>query len=142
MIRQMAVVERTECRAESITLSGRSGRRAGRSRRPVAPGGYGHIPGRPRGANPWGFMQGVLTPFDFEKDRRMRGGRRDGAGRPQGSATSKAAPWLNTHNLTPMEALLAIMRDNRTPMRLRVWCAKEAAPYVHPRLAPEPAGDV
>lgn len=70
----------------------------------------------------------------------MRGGKREGAGRPPGSPTSRPAPWLNTDNLTPMETLLAIMRDNRTPTRLRVWCAKEAAPYVHTRLAPGRVG--
>jgi hypothetical protein len=72
----------------------------------------------------------------------MRGGKREGAGRPPGSPTSRPAPWLNTDNLTPVEALLAIMRDSRTPIKLRAWAAKEAAPYVHPRLAPEPAGEV
>lgn len=66
----------------------------------------------------------------------MHGGRRDGAGRPPGSPTSLPAPWLNADNLTPLETLQAIMRDSRTPAPLRVWCAVQAAPYVHRRLGP------
>lgn len=65
----------------------------------------------------------------------MRGGKRPGAGRPPGAATSRPAPWLDASHMTPLEALEAIMRDRRTPTRLRVWCAKEAAPYVHTRMA-------
>ena len=72
----------------------------------------------------------------------MRGGKRDGAGRPPGSATSKAVDWLDADQMTPIQALLAIMRDDRTPLRLRAWAAKEAAPYLHPRLASKPAGEV
>jgi hypothetical protein len=70
----------------------------------------------------------------------MHGGRREGAGRPPGSATSKAAPWLNNATMSPLETLMAIMRDPRTPTRLRVWCAVQAAPYVHPRRAPGQIG--
>ena len=35
---------------------------------------------------------------------------------------------------------MAIMRDSRTPAGLRVWCAVQAAPYVHRKLGPETAG--
>ena len=70
----------------------------------------------------------------------MHGGRRDGAGRPAGSPTSRAVDWLDVSAMSPLETLMAIMRDSRTPAGLRVWCAVQAAPYVHRRLGPETAG--
>lgn len=66
----------------------------------------------------------------------MRGGKRDGAGRPPGSATSRPVDWLDADQMTPLQVLLTIAGDLRTPWRLRAWAAKEAAPYIHPRLAP------
>jgi hypothetical protein len=67
----------------------------------------------------------------------MRGGKRPGAGRPPGAATSRAVDWLDADNLTPLETLEAIMRDPRTPTRLRLWCAIQAAPYRHRKLEPK-----
>ena len=64
----------------------------------------------------------------------MHGGRRDGAGRPPGSPSSRPVDWLDADGLTPLEVLEAIMRDSRTPAGLRVWCAVQAAPFRHRRL--------
>jgi hypothetical protein len=46
----------------------------------------------------------------------------------------KAAEVAET-GATPLDFLLATMRDESKPMWLRVSCAKAAAPYVHARLA-------
>lgn len=63
-----------------------------------------------------------------------RGGYRRGAGRKPGPA-SLPVDWLDADGLTPLEALLAIAGNADTPMRLRVWAAKEAALYCHRKLA-------
>lgn len=66
----------------------------------------------------------------------MHGGKRPGAGRPPGAATSRPAPWLDTSTMTPLECLEAIMRDRLTPIKLRGWCAVQAMPYRHRKLEP------
>lgn len=66
----------------------------------------------------------------------MHGGRRPGAGRPPGAATSRPAAWLDASHMTPLQVIEAIMRDSRTPIKLRGWCAVQAAPYRHRRLEP------
>jgi hypothetical protein len=68
----------------------------------------------------------------------MKGGKREGAGRKKGvpsraSAAREAA--IAASGLTPLEYMLATMRDERQPVALRLDMAKAAAPYVHPRLA-------
>jgi len=68
----------------------------------------------------------------------MRGGARTGAGRPVGSKTSKPVPWLDASGMSPLQTLLTIAGNPETPMRLRVWAAKEAALYCHPKLGPTP----
>lgn len=76
-----------------------------------------------------------------------RGGARKGAGRKPGSATKKTreiAERAMADGVTPLEFMLAIMRDGaqhedpkvqvaRDAMRFEA--AKAAAPYIHPRLA-------
>jgi hypothetical protein len=76
-----------------------------------------------------------------------RGGRRPGAGRPAGSATTKTreiAEAAMADGLTPLEYMLQLMRsdsDHEDPKvqvareAMRFEAAKAAAPYVHPRLA-------
>lgn len=51
------------------------------------------------------------------------------------------AEWLTTDGLSPLETLLEIMRSVEAPLKLRAWAAKEAAPYVHRKLAPETAAE-
>jgi hypothetical protein len=41
----------------------------------------------------------------------------------------------NDPNLPPMEFLLAVMHDSRTPMAARIDAAKAVSVYMHPRLA-------
>jgi hypothetical protein len=68
------------------------------------------------------------------------GGKRKGAGRRKGSLTKKTreiAEKASAEGITPLEVMLGAMRaawekqDKDTAARF----AKDAAPYVHPRLA-------
>jgi hypothetical protein len=68
----------------------------------------------------------------------MRGGRRDGAGRPRGSL-DKFSKLVSERlaasaDQTPLDLLLSIMRDESQNIRIRLRAAKAAAPYVHPKL--------
>lgn len=80
------------------------------------------------------------------------GGRRPGAGRKKGSATRKTreiADKAAEQGITPLEVMLAAMReayeqatkpDVKADVRLAYLekaasVAKDAAPYIHPRLA-------
>ena len=70
-----------------------------------------------------------------------RGGSRPNAGRKKGSvseqtATRKAmqAKALES-GLTPLDYMLSILRDETQEQSARFAAAKEAAPYVHNRLA-------
>lgn len=72
-----------------------------------------------------------------------RGGKRPGAGRPKGSrspATIKRkeiAERALAEGITPLEVMLRTMRDHFAAGRLdqASAVAKDAAPYMHPRLA-------
>lgn len=72
----------------------------------------------------------------------MRGGKRANSGRKAGGKNSKprltAAVALRAaaEGCTPIEFLMAIMRDPDQNAALRVDCAKAALPYMHARLAP------
>ena len=67
-----------------------------------------------------------------------RGGKRDGAGRPAGSVTTKSrevAEQAAESGLTPLDYMLKVMRDEAADEAKRLEAAKSAAPYVHQRLA-------
>lgn len=77
-----------------------------------------------------------------------RGGARQGAGRPKGSAnkrTREIADRAAEEGMTPLEFMLKIMRaeppeglqqrDELAVQAMRFEAAKAAAPYIHPRLA-------
>jgi hypothetical protein len=72
-----------------------------------------------------------------------RGGKRLGAGRPLGSKnqrTQEIARAAAEAGITPIEVMLGIMRElwaQGTPEAKReaAEIAKDAAPYIHPRLA-------
>ena len=72
-----------------------------------------------------------------------RGGRRPGAGRPIGSKnqrTAEIARAASESGITPIEVMLGAMRElwaQGTPEAKReaAEIAKDAAPYIHPRLA-------
>ena len=72
-----------------------------------------------------------------------RGGRRRGAGRPLGSKNKRTAEIARAaaeSGITPIEVMLGAMRElwaQGTPEAKReaAEIAKDAAPYIHPRLA-------
>ena len=67
-----------------------------------------------------------------------RGGKRKGAGRPQGSLTTRTrhiAEEAAAEGLTPLEHMMSVLRDPNAPQARRDDMAKAAAPYVHPRLS-------
>lgn len=74
-----------------------------------------------------------------------RGGKRAGAGRPKGAASRfseasriKAA----ADGITPLEFMLAVLRDEELDRPTRMDAAKAAAPYMHSRLeAVQHSGD-
>jgi hypothetical protein len=66
-----------------------------------------------------------------------RGGRRDGAGRKPGTlnkATQEQRDAIAASGLTPLEYMLAVMRDGGADEARRLDAAKAAAPYCHARL--------
>ena len=72
-----------------------------------------------------------------------RGGARPGAGRPSGSKNQRSAEvarQATEAGLTPIEVMLGAMRElwkeaTSASKREAARIAKDAAPYVHPRLA-------
>lgn len=66
-----------------------------------------------------------------------RGGKREGAGRKQGSLTAKSrqvAERAAEEGITPLEFMLQVLRDDSHPLERRIDVAKAAAPYIHARL--------
>lgn len=70
-----------------------------------------------------------------------QGGHRPGAGRPKGSRNRRkqlleeGARVAAEFGTTPLDYLLSVMRDETQPLDLRLFAAKAAAPFCHPRLA-------
>jgi hypothetical protein len=67
-----------------------------------------------------------------------RGGKREGAGRPEGAATKRTreiADAAATEGLMPLEYMLQVMRNTAADEARRIDAAKAAAPYVHARLS-------
>jgi hypothetical protein len=67
-----------------------------------------------------------------------RGGKRPGAGRKPGALnkrTQEIAAAATAEGMTPLEFLLNTMRDPTKEYAQRLTAARDAAPYVHPRLA-------
>ena len=68
----------------------------------------------------------------------MRGGNRPGAGRPKGvpnKANAERQAAIAASGLTPLDYMLAVLRDESADRHERMEAAKSAAPYVHPKLA-------
>lgn len=66
------------------------------------------------------------------------GGKRPGAGRKPGSATTRTreiAEGAAQEGITPLEFMLQVMRDEEAERSERLDMAKAAAPYIHPRLS-------
>jgi hypothetical protein len=71
------------------------------------------------------------------------GGRRSRSGCKQGGITQKTreiAERSIAEGLSPLQYMLAVMRDEQADVRRRDEMAKAAAPYVHPRMAPAQPG--
>lgn len=61
-----------------------------------------------------------------------------GKGRPKGSLNKKTAEKIaavEASGLMPLDYMLSLLRDDTLPPEERFKAAKEAAPYLHPRLA-------
>lgn len=81
-------------------------------------------------------------PAGFEKqsngNQTARGGRRPNAGRKPGSpnkATQRRQEEVAASGVTPLDYMLAMMRDETADPKDRFEAAKASAPYIHPRLA-------
>ena len=67
------------------------------------------------------------------------GGKRKGAGRPKGiQAGTKAerlAAELGKGQTTPLKYMLNMLNNPKVSIEKKMWAAKEAAPFVHSKLA-------
>ena len=84
---------------------------------------------------------------ESNQGKSSHGGARPGAGRKKGAATQKTreiADRAAAEGITPLEVMLGAMRSfwDAGDMEKAAGFAKDAAPYMHPRLsAVEVAGD-
>jgi hypothetical protein len=65
------------------------------------------------------------------------GGRKPNAGRKRGTHNKRTEQQIEEAKkggILPLEYLLSIMRNENEPKELRISCARDAAPYLHPRL--------
>ena len=68
----------------------------------------------------------------------MRGGKRQGAGRPKGVSNRRTVEMraeMAASGELPLDYMLRVMRDETAEAARRDAMAKAAAPYVHPTLA-------
>lgn len=67
------------------------------------------------------------------------GGPRPGAGRKRGTVSQRHVETVAeavASGKTPVEYMLAVMRDDKADEKRRDWAAEKLAPYLHPRPAP------
>ncbi len=67
----------------------------------------------------------------------MRGGRRPGAGRPPGAKNRKTVEMqaaIEASEMTPLDYMISVMRNEDNDPRTRLEAAHHAAPYVHSKL--------
>ena len=91
-------------------------------------------------------MPKKLENIQANSRTQSHGGARKGAGRKLGSATKRTravADRAAAEGITPLEYMLAVMREDATHEDARIQAAREAmqfeaakaaAPYIHPRL--------
>ena len=60
------------------------------------------------------------------------GGRKKGTLNRMNAKHRKA---IAESGLTPLDYMLAVLRDEEAPKEDRMWAAQHAAPYLHPRLS-------
>ena len=67
------------------------------------------------------------------------GGKREGSGRPKGvkngTRHERLEKMLNKGTVTPLDYMLNILNTKKTSPEKKMWAAKEAAPFVHSKLA-------
>ena len=66
------------------------------------------------------------------------GGKREGAGRKKGSpnkTTAQRTAEVAASGVTPLDHMLAVLRDPLQPAERRDWAAEKAVPYCHAKLA-------
>ena len=66
------------------------------------------------------------------------GGRRTGAGRKPGSVIKRTRAVIDgalAEGISPLDYMIAVMRDPNADQRRRDEMARSAAPFVHPRLS-------
>lgn len=66
------------------------------------------------------------------KGQPKTGGRQKGT--PNRATAAKAAE-VAASGLTPLDYMLAVMRDENNDQAIRLDAANKAAPYIHPKLA-------
>jgi hypothetical protein len=69
-----------------------------------------------------------------------RGGARPGAGRKPKAVSDavkacEIAAKRSNGDMTPLDFMLALMRDDEQDLKLRTAMAQAAAPYIHPKMA-------
>lgn len=74
-----------------------------------------------------------------------RGGARPGAGRKTKAVSDavkacEIAARKDQSGLTPLDFMLALMRDEQQDVKLRMAMAQAAAPYVHAKPSDQPKG--
>lgn len=82
----------------------------------------------------------MAMSLENNQDKSRHGGKRPNAGRKAGSATTKTrdvADKAAAEGITPLEVMLEAMNAFRSAGDLEKASgfAKDAAPYIHPRLA-------
>ena len=66
------------------------------------------------------------------KGRPKLGGRQKGTRNKASVARERA---VAASGITPLDYMLKVMRNPKAEVSRRDWAAKEAAPYIHPKLA-------
>lgn len=73
-------------------------------------------------------------PFRKGQARPAGSGRQSGTPNRLTSTVREIAERAAIEGITPLEYMLAVMRDESNPLPVRLDAAKAAAPYVHARL--------
>lgn len=81
----------------------------------------------------------VKKPAKPKNPAERRGGKRAGAGRPKGAKNKrdwqKIQEKVAEGGMLPLEFMLKVMRNPKNSWAARQTAARDAAPYVHPRLS-------
>ncbi len=67
------------------------------------------------------------------KGQPKSGGRRRGT---RNRASARREAEVRESGVTPLEYMLAVLRDETADIEDRKWAAEAAAPYVHPKMLP------